>query len=64
MAEVETVRGPVDVRYMGRVLMHVYPWDEDHRVVDAVAELKQCASRGIRTTLVDNSRRYFTGAQA
>lgn len=25
------------------------PWDEDHRVADAVAKLKECASRGIRT---------------
>ncbi len=62
---------------------HPDPWDEDHRVADAVAKLKECASRGIRTLvdptvlglgrytppvqittmLVDNPRRYLTGAQ-
>ena len=66
MAEVETVRGPVDVGSLGQVLMHEHlftlgteirqnypdypdPWDEDHRVADAVAKLKECASGGIRT---------------
>ena len=66
MAEVETVRGPVDVRAPGQLLMHEHlftlgteirqnypdypdPWDEDHRVAGAVAELKECASGGIRT---------------
>jgi phosphotriesterase-related protein len=66
MAQVETVRGPVDVESMGPVLMHEHlftlgtevrqnypdypdPWDEDHRVADAVAKLMECASRGIRT---------------
>ena len=100
MAEVETVRGPVDVGSLGQVLMHEHlftlgtevrqnypdypdPWDEDHRVADAVAKLKECASGGIRTIvdptvlglgryiprvqittmLVDNPRRYVTGAR-
>jgi Phosphotriesterase family/Recombinase zinc beta ribbon domain/Recombinase len=66
MAQVETVRGPVDVESMGPVLMHEHlftlgteirhklsgvpdPWDEDHRVADAVAKLRECASHGIRT---------------
>ena len=66
MAEVETVRGPVDVESMGPVLMHEHlftlgtelrqnypdypdPWDEERRVADAVAKLRECASRGIRT---------------
>lgn len=42
------------------------PWDEDHRVADAVAKLKECASRGIRT-IVDPTvlglGRYIPGVQ-
>jgi phosphotriesterase-related protein len=62
--QVETVRGPVDTAELGQVLMHEhvfvlnadvqqnYPaeWgDEDQRVADAVAKLKDLATRGVRT---------------
>ena len=64
MAQVQTVRGPVDTAELGQVLMHEhvfvltadvqqnYPeeWgDEDQRVADAVAKLNDLASRGVRT---------------
>ncbi|MFT4008700.1 MAG: hypothetical protein QM655_01525 [Nocardioidaceae bacterium] len=66
MAQVETVRGPVDVADLGQVLAHEhlftisteirdnypdYPstWDEDERVADAVAKLKDVTTRGVRT---------------
>ena len=63
MAEVQTVRGPVDTASLGRVLMHEhvfvlseeirqnYPsyWDEEERVADAVTRLRELAGRGIGT---------------
>ena len=69
MAVVETVRGQVDVKALGRVLMHEhvfvlgteirqnYPdhpdrWDEEARVADAVAKLRECTALGI-DTIVD-----------
>src|SRR5271165_6564589 len=64
MAQVETVRGPVDVDSLGSTLMHEhvfvlneevrrnYPadWDENERVDDAVAKLTALAKRGCQTT--------------
>ena len=67
MAQVETVRGPVDTSALGRTLMHEHVfvlsadimlnyggtwWDEEARVADAVAKLQDLVSRGI-TTVVD-----------
>lgn len=66
MPEVQTVRGPVDTAHLGRVLMHEhvfvlseeirqnYPsyWDEEERVADAVARLRELKRRGI-DTIVD-----------
>ena len=66
MAQVETVRGPVDVDSLGTTLMHEhvfilneevrrnYPadWSEDDRVDDAIAKLNALAARGC-TTIVD-----------
>lgn len=66
MAEVQTVRGPVDSSELGTVLMHEhvfvlneeirqnYPdyWDEETRVADAVSKLRDVRSRGI-DTIVD-----------
>src|SRR3954451_18007040 len=64
VAQVQTVRGPVDTADLGQVLMHEhvfvltadvqqnYPeeWgDEDARVADAVSRLTELASRGVRT---------------
>jgi phosphotriesterase-related protein len=64
VAQVQTVRGPVDTAELGQVLMHEhvfvltpdvqqnYPeeWgDEDARVADAVARLTELAGRGVRT---------------
>ncbi len=63
MAQVETVRGPIDTSEMGPTLMHEhvfvlnteiqvnYPsgWDEEARVADAVAKLDELRGRGIRT---------------
>ena len=64
MAQVQTVRGPVDTAELGQVLMHEhvfvltadvqlnYPeeWgSEDDRVADAVRRLNDLASRGVRT---------------
>jgi phosphotriesterase-related protein len=63
MAQVETVRGPVDVDSLGPTLMHEhvfilneevrqnYPagWDEDDRVDDAIAKLNALAARGCQT---------------
>ena len=63
MAQVETVRGPVDVDSLGRTLMHEhvfvlneeirqnYPagWGEDDRVDDAIAKLNALAARGCQT---------------
>lgn len=64
MAQVETVRGPVEVAELGRTLMHEhifvltpdvqlnYPQEwgsEEQRVADAVAKLKAAAAQGTRT---------------
>jgi phosphotriesterase-related protein len=65
---VETVRGPVDVADLGPTLMHEHVfvlstehvenygdglwWDEETRVADAVARLRDLRTRGI-TTIVD-----------
>ncbi len=66
MAQVQTVRGPIPVEAMGTVLMHEhvfvlsteilrnYPelWDEEQRVADAVARLRELKDRGA-DTIVD-----------
>ncbi len=66
MAQVETVRGPVDVTSLGTTLMHEhvfvlneeirlnYPgdWDEEERVADAAAKLNALRQRGC-DTIVD-----------
>ena len=63
MAQVETVRGPVDVDSLGSTLMHEhvfilneevrrnYPadWSEDDRVDDAITKLNALAARGCKT---------------
>jgi phosphotriesterase-related protein len=63
MAQVETVRGPVEVDTLGTTLMHEhvfvlneevrqnYPagWDEDDRVDDAITKLTALAARGCQT---------------
>jgi phosphotriesterase-related protein len=64
MAQVETIRGPVDTASLGRTLMHEHVfvlsteilqnyggewWDEETRVADAVVKLKALAERGIKT---------------
>lgn len=68
MPVVETVRGAVDVAELGRTFMHEHVfvlstehvqnhgagawWDEEERVADAVAKLRQLVERGI-TTIAD-----------
>ena len=64
MAEVQTVRGPVDTAALGRTYMHEHvfvltadvqqnwpgEWgSEDDRVTDAVAKLQALAAQGVRT---------------
>jgi phosphotriesterase-related protein len=64
MAQVETIRGPVDTASLGRTLMHEHVfvlsteilenyggewWDEEERVADAIVKLKALAERGIKT---------------
>jgi len=65
---VETVRGPVDVAELGRTLMHEHVfvlspehvanygtgawWDEEERVADAVARLRELRDLGV-TTIAD-----------
>jgi phosphotriesterase-related protein len=63
MAQVETVRGPIDVTSLGTTLMHEhvfvlneeirrnYPetWDEEQRIEDAVAKLTALHRRGCAT---------------
>ncbi|XVQ08629.1 phosphotriesterase family protein [Spirillospora sp. CA-255316] len=65
MPSVETARGPVDVGSLGRTLMHEHVfvlstehidnygagswWDEEERVADAVAKLRELAGLGIAT---------------
>lgn len=67
MAQVASVRGPVDTADLGSTLMHEHVfvlsteilenyggdwWDEQARITDGVAKLKAVAERGI-TTIVD-----------
>ena len=66
MATVETVRGPVDTSQLGQVLMHEHifvltpelmenydtGWDEEVRVTEAIARLKELKANGI-DTIVD-----------
>jgi phosphotriesterase-related protein len=66
MVEIPTVRGPVDTGDLGTTLMHEhvfvltaeiqqnYPevWDEEVRVADAIAKLRELAGRGV-DTIVD-----------
>jgi len=67
MATVETVRGPVDLNYLGPTLMHEHVfvlsteyvqnygstwWDEEARVADAIVKLNALHAKGI-TTIVD-----------
>jgi phosphotriesterase-related protein len=63
MAQVQTVRGPIDTGDMGTTLMHEHvfvltadvqanlpePFDEDARVADAVAKLTSLVALGVRT---------------
>jgi phosphotriesterase-related protein len=65
MSTVETVGGPVDVAELGSTLMHEHVfvlsteyvqnygaggwWDEEERVADAVAKLRELTARGIST---------------
>jgi phosphotriesterase-related protein len=63
MAQVETVRGPVDVDSLGRTFMHEHvfvlneevrrnyqaDWAEDDRVDDAISKLNALAARGCQT---------------
>ena len=67
MPTVDTVRGPVDVSALGTTLMHEHVfildaeiaanygnayWDEQARIADAVAKLRQLRDRGV-DTIVD-----------
>jgi phosphotriesterase-related protein len=67
VAAVESVRGPVELSDLGRVLMHEHVfvmstehmqnygagwWDEEARVADAIAKLNAVHAKGI-TTIVD-----------
>jgi phosphotriesterase-related protein len=68
MPSVQTARGPVDTEALGRTLMHEHVfvlstehvqnygtgawWDEEERVADAVAKLRELAGRGV-TTIAD-----------
>jgi len=63
MAQVQTVRGPIDTADMGTTLMHEHvfvltadvqanlpePFDEDGRAADAVSKLQVLAELGVRT---------------
>jgi phosphotriesterase-related protein len=63
MAQVETVRGPVDTAELGTTFMHEHvfvlntdvqanlpeAWDEDAHVADAVGKLQALADLGVRT---------------
>jgi phosphotriesterase-related protein len=64
MAQVETIRGPVDTADLGPTLMHEHVfvlsteilenyghewWDEEERVADAVDQLRALLERGIKT---------------
>ncbi|MFF5263042.1 phosphotriesterase [Actinomadura viridis] len=68
MPSVQTARGPVDAAALGRTLMHEHVfvlstehvqnygagawWDEEERVADAVAKLRELAGLGV-TTIAD-----------
>jgi len=68
MAQVETMRGPVDVNDLGPTLMHEHVfvlntehvqnygegawWDEEQQVVDAIEKLRRLGDKGV-TTIVD-----------
>lgn len=65
MAQVQTVRGPLDTAALGPTLMHEHVfvlnaemiqnadwWDEDERVADAVVKLQTLKDRGV-DTIVD-----------
>jgi len=64
MAQVESIRGPVETAELGATLMHEHVfvlsteilqnyggpwWDEETRITDAVGKLKALAQRGIKT---------------
>src|SRR5208283_1399244 len=64
MAQVETVRGPVDIADLGTTLMHEHVfvlseeirenyggsyWDEEVRVADAIEKLRRLKSVGVST---------------
>lgn len=66
MAQVQTVRGPVETSELGRTLMHEHVfvlsteivenyggewWDEQERVDDAVSKLRDLVSRGFSTVV-------------
>src|SRR5690242_11088584 len=66
MTTVESVRGPVELSDLGTTLMHEHvfvltadmqnnqmePWDEEARVADAVAKLRELKAVGV-DTIVD-----------
>jgi len=63
MAQVNTIRGPVDTSQLGPTLMHEHvfvlqpellqnypdPWNEEERVGDAIEKLRRLSDLGIRT---------------
>jgi len=63
MAQVNTIKGPVDTSQLGPTLMHEHvfvlqpdllqnypdPWDEKERVGDAIEKLRRLAALGIKT---------------
>jgi phosphotriesterase-related protein len=63
MAQVSTIRGPVESSDLGPTLMHEHvfvlqpdllqnypePWDEEERVADAIEKLRRLAALGIKT---------------
>jgi phosphotriesterase-related protein len=63
MTQVETVRGPIDVAHMGTTLAHEHifvltpdsqvqwpgEWDEEEKVAEAIARLRELRSTGVQT---------------
>src|SRR5579872_5868990 len=63
MAQVNTIRGPVDSSELGPTLMHEHvfilqpdllqnypdPWNEEERVSDAIEKLRRLSALGIKT---------------
>ena len=63
MAQVNTIKGPVDTSQLGPTLMHEHvfvlqpellqnypdPWDEEERIGDAIEKLRRLAALGVRT---------------